>query len=240
MMKHNNMPVHAPLYPSPFVPYECMDQKSIFAYLRVDETVIKRYLEDTPFDYVDNILFVSITDFSNCDKIPYMDCALTIPVKYDDTYGGYFLYEYENHDAAIAAGRELWGYPKKYADITLDHNGANVTAKATRYGKEIIRLECNLEETIEKIPDATLTPHLNIHAFPNPNKPGIHSTRITSRDTSPDFQTKEKYLTKVTVHLQGLETDPLGDLHPFEVLGGGFTIGDFYATEENGWGHVIG
>jgi acetoacetate decarboxylase len=26
---------------------------------------------------------------------------------------------------------------------------------------------------------------------------------------------------------------------PVEILGGGFATGDFYATEENGWGRVV-
>src|SRR5699024_11750381 len=71
--------------------------------------------------------------FSNTDKVSYMDCAFVVPIKYEDKLGGYYFYEYENDDRAIAAGRDLWGYPKKYADIELvEENGQYLDRKSTR------------------------------------------------------------------------------------------------------------
>src|SRR5699024_11298573 len=112
-----SMPIHSPAFPDPFVPYESPDYVSLYAIVEIDEHEVKRILAPTEFDYVNNYAVISITDFSNCNKIPYMDCAIVIPVQFEGKYGGYYIYEYENNDAAIAAGRELWGYPKKYADI---------------------------------------------------------------------------------------------------------------------------
>ena len=48
----NNAPVHAPLIPSPFVPYHCSDNRTATVYVEVEPEVIKKYLEPTPFEYV--------------------------------------------------------------------------------------------------------------------------------------------------------------------------------------------
>lgn len=63
--------------------------------------------------------------------------------------------------------------------------------------------------------------------------------RVISRDTSPDFRKTSEKLGTAKVTLNGLSSDPLNHLYPFEVLGGGLIVGDFYATNENGWGKVL-
>lgn len=68
------------------------------------------------------------------------------PARFRDTVGGYFLFEYEDQDYSIAAGRELWGYPKKYADILMTEETGKVTAKAVKNKKETMRLELDLTE----------------------------------------------------------------------------------------------
>lgn len=41
------------------------------------------------------------------------------------------------------------------------------------------------------------------------------------------------------VSLGALATDPLSPLGPVQVLAANYVIGDFFATEENGWGKTI-
>lgn len=41
------------------------------------------------------------------------------------------------------------------------------------------------------------------------------------------------------VSLGALATDPLSPLGPVQVLAANYVIGDFFATEQNGWGRTI-
>lgn len=239
MHEANNMPLHAPLIPSPFVPYECPDNRTLFALCRGNAEQIQQFLEYTPFEYVDNRLLISISDFSNCNKVPFMDCAIVVPVKYQDQYGGYYLFEYEDNDAAIAAGRDLWGYPKKYAHIQLEEDDGVIKGIAKRANQTIIEIECNLNQPIPAFAQPQVTPHLNLRAIPKPDGPGIEKLQVIARDTSPDFEKHSEQYGQTTVRIKGLSTDPIDRLEPFEVIGGGLTIGHFYATEENGWGKVL-
>lgn len=239
MNNGNNMPLHAPLIPSPFVPYECADHRVLFALCRGNEEQIRKFLASTPFEYVDNQLLISISDFSNCNKVPFMDCAIVVPVKYKHQYGGYYLFEYEDNDAAIAAGRELWGYPKKYAHIQLEEKNGVIKGVAHRSNQSIIEIECDLTQPIPALEQPTVTPHLNLRAIPRPDGPGIDRLEVIARDTSPDFQKHSEQYGQATTRIQGLSTDPIDQLEPLEVIGGGMIAGHFYATEQNGWGQVI-
>ncbi len=232
----NNMPLQAPLIPDPFVPYRCPRNRSLNAVCQGDPEVLKAYLANTPFTLADDRFLVYVSDFTNCDKIPFMDAGVVIPVEFEGRMGGYFLFEYEDNDAAIAAGRDLWGYPKKYGDILLEERGDRVTASVTRKGVPLITINCTLDGA--PAPALKTTPHLNIHIQPAPDG-GILNKRVIARDTSPDFQLTSNRSGSATVSLGSIATDPLAPLQPLEVLGASYVIGDFFATETNGWGKTI-
>lgn len=235
----NNMPVQSPLIPDPFVPYHCPGNRTLYAVGRADEEVVRALLEPTPFEYVDNRFVASVTDFMNCDKVPFMDAAIVVPVRYGELSGGHYVFEYENNDAAIAAGRELWGYPKKYADITLQHSGETVTGRVIREGQLIMEMICTLDSSIAIPQKPGVTPHLNILAQPAPDGPGVLGRRIISRDTSPDFELESERAGQVSIQLGRTSTDPLDLFEPAEIIGGGLITGDFHATDTNGWGRIV-
>lgn len=233
-----SMPIHAPAFPDPFVPYECPDYVSLYAVVEMDEAEVRRILSYTDFEYVSNQAVISITDFSNCNKIPYMDSAIVIPIKYGNKYGGYYIYEYENNDAAIAAGRELWGYPKKYADISLIEKDGIYSGEVKKDGKVFLEIKSTHSNDIAEMEEPQVTPHLNIRTILHPG--GDDPIRqIIERDTSPDFVLKEKFNVNVELKMTSTQFEPLDQLKPLKILCGGVVKGDFYATKKNGWGKVI-
>jgi len=232
----NNMPLQAPLIPDPFVPYNCPANRSLNAVCQTDPSILAAYLENTPFKLNGDKFLVYVSDFTNCDKVPFMDAGIVIPVDFDGRQGGYFLFEYEDNDSAIAAGRDLWGYPKKYGDIQLVDHGDRVTATVIRKGVTLIEISLAVDGTA--VPALKTTPHLNIHIQPAPDG-GILNKRVIERDTSPDFKLTGTKSGSAVVKLGDLPSDPLGALQPAKVLGASYVVGDFFATEQNGWGKTI-
>ncbi len=240
IQKGNNMPIQSPLIPDPVIPYSCNESKTLFAMLEIDQLVIKKFLEPTPFEYVNNLAMVYVNDFRTSEKLPYMDGGIIIQAKYKDIIGGYYLFEYEDNDAAVATGRELWGYPKKIGEMTLERSANIVRGTASRNGNKLIEIECDLSAKMDtELPRLKVFPHLNIHTIPKAEGPGIFSQRIISRDNSADCTLISEELGKAKVKLSSGQTDPLGELNPIKVLGGGFSITDFLANDENGWGKVL-
>ena len=242
----NNVPVQRPLIPSPFVPYKCKNCRHVNVFARAEPELIKKYLEPTPFEYVDNTILLYISDFKNTDHTDgcthgFWDAGLVVPGKYKDTVGGVFLFEYEDVDWSIAAGRELWGYPKKYADISMQESLDKVVCSAVKDGIEIIHLELDLvNECKTEKPATKFAPHLLLHTFPNDIGPGILYQRVIGRDTNPDFVTKSLQTCNASMVLRNCGVDPLDEFASAEVICGTFQKGDYYATEENGWSFYLG
>jgi acetoacetate decarboxylase len=238
----NSIPVQSPLIRpmgSKYL-YQCPDNKTLTVYAKIDPDVIKKYLEPTPFEYVDNAFMVYISDFTNADIGPFWDCGVVIPAKYKNVTGGHFLFEYENQDYSIVAGRELWGYPKKYAEVNMVETMDRLIATAVKNGREIIRLELDLKNKCDaQVPDTKFVPHLMLHTIPNADGPGIFSQRVLSRDTSPDFKTRVFRTCNAKMTLRHGGEDPLDEFSPAKIICGTYTTGEYFATKENGWAKVL-
>jgi acetoacetate decarboxylase len=233
----NNVPLHAPLFEDPFVPYHCPQNKTLSVYCRGDRQRLAAHLAHTPFQLASEFFLVYISDFSNCDKVAFMDAGIMLAIDYKGRKGGCVLYEYENDDSAMAAGRELWGYPKKFAEIELTSNGDGVSGKVVRKGQTIIDIsgDFSIQRTV---PSISLAPHFNLQVNPGPAGE-VLSRRVIERDTSSDFVTEKTSSGAGRATLVGTRQDPFQLLGEFEVIAANYTVGDFHATETNGWGKIV-
>ena len=240
----DNMPVQAPFYKSPSIPYGCRDHRGLNVYCRAKEGVLKKYLEPTPFEWITDDFLISFGDYANGTSAVYHDIGFIVPVKYGDLYGGCYLFEYEDLASSVAAGRELWGYPKKTADFEVENRDSGLQIRVTREGKEIVKIEAG-PETGEEIglPDWKCAPHLLLYTMPRYAGPGIQFQKILKRDTSPDYILKERAAMKASVKLSNLFNppvlEPVGELQPEHIYGAVFQVGDFQATPEHGWAELV-
>ena len=67
-----------------------------------------------------NLVFAK---YRECDLGPYMEVIISIPVLHKGHVYAYVPAIYVDNDAALLAGRELGGYPKKMAQITMRNYG---------------------------------------------------------------------------------------------------------------------
>ncbi|WP_077602509.1 acetoacetate decarboxylase family protein [Oceanobacillus sojae] len=240
----DNMPVQAPFFKSPSIPYFCKDLSSINIYCRTSPEIIKKYLEPTPFEYVSNNFIVNFGDYANGTSATYHDLGIIVPVKYKDLIGGYYLFEYEDLASSVSAGRELWGYPKKTADFKKEEKDGKTSVSVFREDAEIVHFEVDLnKKPRQELPVVPQYPHILLYTMPRHDGPGILTQKVLSRDSSPDFVTKKKVEGYADIKLSGYENfpiiEPLDELNPVEVYGASYTIGDYAATHENGWAKVV-
>ncbi|MFD1563432.1 acetoacetate decarboxylase family protein [Haloarchaeobius amylolyticus] len=86
---------------------------------------------------------------------PYDEFAVIVPTVHDSrtnvpvaqladgTFGGYVHWLPVTTEPAVTLGREIWGYPKERADVTVTDgpNGIRTVVAGGRYGGEAVRLE---------------------------------------------------------------------------------------------------
>jgi acetoacetate decarboxylase len=138
----------------------------LIAMFKTDPAVIKRIipppLEPTP----DALGMAYVAEFLEPNFIaPYNEAALSVQVQYNNERGSYCLAMPVNNDLAMAAGREMYGFPKKIADsITLTRNGNAVHGKCIRHGVPIIEITATMQAPFPE--SFTATPWFLIKAFP--------------------------------------------------------------------------
>lgn len=113
-----DMPADAPLYSKPPIYYRDMRSISVAYETDLDAALdlLPEGLELEP-PAIATVMFVRYP-FSTAG--PYLETILGIACEYDGTPGLYIPHIVLDSDAPMAAGREIYGYPKKLAHIEID------------------------------------------------------------------------------------------------------------------------
>jgi acetoacetate decarboxylase len=111
--------VFSPPYPP--LPHHFSDVHGIQILCQAPKGAIKRALASPLEPVGDGDLFVLLLAWTpDVEKQGYNvhEIAINAPVKWNDKVGNTTLIEYIDSDMGLIAGREIYGWPKKMADIT--------------------------------------------------------------------------------------------------------------------------
>jgi acetoacetate decarboxylase len=111
------MPLTNPAYPPG--PYRFVNREYMIITYRTDPEKL-RALVPEPLVVEEPVVkyeFIRMPDSTGFGD--YTETGQVIPVSYRGRKGGYSLCMFLNDEGPIAGGRELWGFPKKLADVSL-------------------------------------------------------------------------------------------------------------------------
>lgn len=158
----------------------------------------------------------------------YTEAGVIVPCRFGETVGQTFLFLYLDNVAAICAGRELIGFPKKDGDVIFEKQGSRVLGTVTRQGTELLRIEAELDPAAEPTERLPMGPRLQVRAIPSAHGPGLDLLQVYRKDFDPSFfQVHERSGGQGTAILRSGPADPIGELGPFEVLGVSYAELDF-------------
>ena len=113
------MPLTSPAYPPG--PYRFVDREYLIITYRTDpaklRAVVPKPLELDERQALVKYEFIRMPDSSGFGD--YTESGQVIPVSFQGRRGSYTHSMFLNDEAPIAGGRELWGFPKKFAQPTL-------------------------------------------------------------------------------------------------------------------------
>jgi acetoacetate decarboxylase len=111
------MPMSNPAYPPG--PYRFVDREYLILTYRTDPKLLEKLIP-APLKMTEPIVkfeFINMPDSTGFGH--YCESGQVIPVTLDGVAGGYVHSMYLNDHPPIAAGRELWGFPKKLGEPEL-------------------------------------------------------------------------------------------------------------------------
>jgi acetoacetate decarboxylase len=111
------MPLTSPSYPPG--PYRFINREYFIVAYRTDPDLLRAVIP-APLEFDEPIVkfeFIRMPDSTGFGD--YTESGQVIPVRFEGQPGSYVHSMYLNDDAPIAAGRELWGFPKKLASPSL-------------------------------------------------------------------------------------------------------------------------
>lgn len=226
-------------------PYTCPGLRTVSVYCRGDRAQLEALVRPTPFKLIGDWFVVSIADFSNCSMGPYFDAGVLVPVRYGDHVGAHYCLEWEDQSWSVALGRELWGYPKQFAEISLTETGDGVEGRVWLRDESYVDLSVTWEQADSADrgsrvwDDLALFPHLQVRASGQPDGPSFDRFDIISRDTSKDFELLESRCGTADVKFGDAVSVDGAQLTARGVYGAEFTIANYAATVENGIPSVI-
>jgi acetoacetate decarboxylase len=174
-------PLLSPTYPGP--PYHYEDAKIFLALFTPTEESIRAMLP-APLKPSQMPLAGLMFGEQPCKEAgTFMEAGLLIQCLFDnpetkeEEVGVYFAYNYVDTDVAQAAGREIWGYPRKRADISLDWKGDTLTGTAKRDGVTLLKATCTLDDEGEWMDSG---PNINLKAIPSVTGEGFDIAVLTA------------------------------------------------------------
>ena len=181
MTKGENIPLLSPTYPPP--PYHYKDAKLFIAMFNPPEDAIQDLLP-SPLRPSQMPLAALMFGKMPCKETgPFMESGLLVQCIFDnpetkeEEVGVYFAYGYVNTDVAITAGREIWGYPRKLADISLKWRKNTIVGKVVRDGTTIYKATCNMEDEGAWIDSG---PNINAKVIPKASGDGYDVSVLTA------------------------------------------------------------
>ena len=229
-----SMPGVAPLYDAP--PYIYQGNRSINVLFKTTPETLQALVPAPLVPNPDSVLFIYFAQFNVVvpKQYRYLEMGIGVPASFTDHAGQYAVYLYLDKTGAIVPGREIYGWPKKDAEISFIEEQDSLTAQVIRDGIVLSEATLHSLDRVDPIPQQPGAPWFNLKLIPSVKKNAPPDVmQLTS--TLIESEMQEMYTGSATLKLGSSGSDPLGDIPILAVLEGRFTVDDVTL----GYGDVI-
>lgn len=163
------------------------------------------------------------------------ECGMIVPAQTPGgQQGGHFSFMLVDNDGALAAGREIWGYPKKLAEVRMRRTADDRIAASARHlpqrgrsAGDVMHLEARLDGSADHLAEsvAGLQPRLLARPVRSPEGRVVDRTLMTVRNEI--LRVHERLTGSATVELGESQEESLHRLGRLDVLGAVYTRCDF-------------
>ena len=212
------MPFHAQLYTKP--PHRYLNGQWLLILYESSTSSIEKILP-RPLEPADEpIVAVFIAKFPVVQGMgTYLEAGMLIKSKLKELTG-YYVYElFVTSDSAMACGREIWGSPKKMADITLKDVGEIVLGKMIRNSVEILTLTFKREMEVKPEELPSIFPTFCYKMIPSVSGDGYDVRQITTASID-EVEVLEAWSGPATISINPSATTKMHLIEPKRIISG--------------------
>lgn len=208
------------------------DAEMLLLFWETKSEIVERLLPPPLEPLKRPVAFAFLANYpSHSYGLPYYESALILKCQYNGEIGNYFLAMHLTEDRAAFAGREIFGFPKKLANVYLEKKDNEVYGYSERLGTKNIEVNVKLtgkfndQETLKVIKEINQIPkrgknHINFlfKHFPAPNKDGFdYHPWVIRQETAGGF--KSMSMGEANITLNSTVHDPWAEIEIVRVLG---------------------
>jgi acetoacetate decarboxylase len=220
-----SMPSASPLYLEP--PYYYKSNRAITIVFKTSPEILQELVPSPLLPNPDNLAFIYVGEF-NVEaplKGKYKEAGIGIPVVFKEKFGNYFVSLYLDSAHAIVGGREIWGWPKKDAEITFTAEQGRFQASVSREGTALITASVNATEQVKPIPIQPDIPAFNLKIVPSVKR--NHSPDVLQLTSAISVSVKKELARgSARLSLASSPSDQLGKIPVLEIISGEQSIED--------------
>lgn len=166
-----SMPIFSSMITAP-PPYRYKNTKNVNILFKTDPELLAKLTPPPLKPAPDSLMIFYIGLFQFADiNFHYYEAGLLIPVIHAGLRGNYALVLYLDQANPIVGGREIYGWPKKEAEVILfSEYFRKITASVIRYGQTIIEVGFNSQQRLKTIPERPNEPIFTLKYIPSAEK----------------------------------------------------------------------
>ncbi|MFC2038962.1 acetoacetate decarboxylase family protein [Chloroflexota bacterium] len=163
-------PEFSPPYPP--LPHHFNDNHELQFLCQAPQGAIGRALAKPLKQIDDKELYVLQMGWSpNCEGFNVHEIQINAPISWNDKIGSTTLIEYIDSDMGLIAGREIWGWPKKMADIVWTQTATGWTVTCNKQqdqgGIPLMKVEYTISDSASDVEWSVMRPVYLVKRVPN-------------------------------------------------------------------------
>ena len=146
-LKHDdgwNIPAGSPFYPS--LPAVYRNVRFQFVFFHAAPTAVQDFLPEPLQAAEDGLCVASGLEVPHCENYgSFEESFIVMKCHFQDQTGFYCSHVFHNGPAGIAAGREIYGTPKVYAEMKVTHADRSMVTETSYGGAPVLRIASSVE-----------------------------------------------------------------------------------------------
>ena len=173
-LKHDdgwNIPTDYPFYPS--LPAIYRNVKFQYVFFHADPTAIQEVLPEPLQSTEDGLCVAAGIDVPFCTNYgPFQESFVVMRCRFRNQAGYFCSHVFHNGPVGIAAGREIYGTPKIYAELKVRQAERSILTETLLSGVPVLQINFSMNETVQANAMPPLTPAWRLKVIPKADGPG--------------------------------------------------------------------